>query len=241
MPSQWLTSLPIAHRGLHGPGAPENSLAAFERAVDSSYPIELDVRLLADGNIAVFHDKDALRLTGIAEPIESCTADSLKRLRLFDGPHAVPLLPEVLDLVDGRVGLLIEIKNETASAGPLETAVLQALKGYNGAYALQSFNHNTMRFFAENAPQSTRGQLVSASIDPAILSSLMSKGSVSHADFIACELSALPNPMTDALRAMSMPVIAWTIKTLEDEAQAQLVADNYIFENLLPLSTGIID
>ena len=233
----WLLNRPIAHRGLHGSGAPENSLAAFDRAVAGGYPVELDVRLLADGNVAVFHDKDAGRLTGVEGPIEAFTAETLKHLRLLSGPDQIPLLPDVLDLIAGRVGILIELKNESTFAGPLETAVLQALEGYGGDYAVQSFNHTTVAFFADRSPDILRGQLASASTEalmPDDLRSLLRRNFTSHADFAAYNLDSIPSKTTERLRDMNVPVIAWTIKTPDEQVRAQTVADNYIFEGLLP-------
>ena len=127
---RWLTATPIAHRGLHAlPDAPENSLAAFAAAVDAGYPIELDVRLLADGRVAVFHDHDLVRLTGVTGPLEARSAGDLRPLRLLGTDERIPLLPEVLDRVAGRIPLLVEIKPHPGGVGPLEQATLRAVQG----------------------------------------------------------------------------------------------------------------
>src|SRR3954467_15277818 len=129
----WLVRTPIAHRGLHaaGEGRPENSLAAFAHAAALGFPAELDVRLTRDGEVVVFHDRALGRLTGAAGRVEERAAAEVRALRLLGTRERVPLLREVLDLIGGRVPLLIELK---AGAPPtaLERAGLAALDGYAG-------------------------------------------------------------------------------------------------------------
>jgi glycerophosphoryl diester phosphodiesterase len=129
--------VPIAHRGLHqlAAGAPENSLAAFERACRAGFPIELDVRRTADGHAAVIHDEDLLRLTGQPGTVAATPAGRLGSLRLLGTAERVPLLEEVLRLVAGRVPVLVEVKNE-GLPGRLEARVLEVLAGYRGQVAL---------------------------------------------------------------------------------------------------------
>ena len=64
-----------AHRGLHdgAAGIPENSLAAFRRAVEGGFGAELDVHLMADGNLAVVHDSDLTRVCGRRALVEDLT------------------------------------------------------------------------------------------------------------------------------------------------------------------------
>jgi len=233
---EWLTARPIAHRGLHTlPHAPENSLAAFAAAVDAGFPIELDVRLLTDGKVAVFHDYDLARLTGAAGPLTARSANDIRALRLLGTDEPIPLLSEGLDLVAGGVPLLVEIKSDPAdpsSVGPLERATLEALAGYTGAFAVQSFSPATVAYLAARAPQIVRGQLASddrwrADADDA-------EHEPPLPDFIAYHLRALPTPLSSALRARGVPLLAWTIQTPEQQRRAVEVADNYIFEAIQP-------
>ena len=99
----------IAHRGLHSDGVCENSLEAFRRAIEAGYGIELDVHLTADGKLCVIHDCYLSRMTGKPGVAEQLTSEELKEYRLKDGQH-IPMLPEVLELVAGRVPILIELK-----------------------------------------------------------------------------------------------------------------------------------
>ena len=226
---EWLTAMPIAHRGLHGlPDAPENSLAAFAAAVAAHFPIELDVRLLSDGQVAVFHDHDLWRLTGAPGSLEALSADDLRPLRLLGTGERIPLLAEVLDLVAGRAPLLVEIKPHPGGVGPLEQATLRALADYTGPFAIQSFRKETVAHVATHAPGIVRGQLAS---DDGWRGGDEEKR---LPDFVAYNLRALPTPLSSALRARGVPLLAWTIQTPEQRRRAAETADNYIFETIRP-------
>ncbi len=229
----WLTERPIAHRGLHAlPDAPENSLAAFAAAVEAGTPIELDVRLLADGEVVVFHDGDLERLTGVAGAVAEWSANAIRPLRLLGTDERVPLLRETLDFVAGRVPLLIEIKADSAlPVGPLEAATLQLLEGYAGAFAVQSFLPASVAYLAAQAPRVVRGQLAS---DDAWHQGdeHATREESALPDFLAYRLDALPTPLSSALRARGVPLLAWTIQTPPQQSRARSVADNYIFETL---------
>ncbi|HIT62490.1 MAG TPA: glycerophosphodiester phosphodiesterase, partial [Candidatus Caccovivens faecavium] len=135
----WLVETPIAHRGLHDKVSPENSLSAFEKAVENGYAIELDVQLLADDTVVVFHDESLSRMTGNDGYIKFLNKEDLKVLKLGNSKEHIPTFEEVLKLVNGRTPLLIEIKNQF-KVGKLEQKVIALLKDYKGEYAVQSFN-----------------------------------------------------------------------------------------------------
>ena len=78
----WLVETPIAHRGYHDKNIPENSLAAFSKAIEKGYAIELDVQLLADGTVVVFHDDSLSRMTGNDGYIKYLNKEDLKVLKL---------------------------------------------------------------------------------------------------------------------------------------------------------------
>ena len=155
-----LFTRPIAHRGLHDELTPENSLSAFSRAVKAGFPIELDVRPIDDGSVVVFHDDGIKRMTNRDGYVCKLSKSDLAEIRLAGSDERIPYFSEVLELVDGRVPILIEIKNSNSNkSGELEQAVLDALRRYEGEYAVQSFNPYSMEFFKKNAPQIPRGQL----------------------------------------------------------------------------------
>lgn len=143
----WLRSTPVAHRGLHDEVLEENTLPAFSAAIAEGYAIELDVNLTKDGVPVVIHDNELKRLMGLDARVSDMYLDDLKKERLKRSGEKVPTLDEALDLIAGQVPVLIEIKN-FGMPGRLESAVLSALEGYSGEYALQSFNPLVCRWFA---------------------------------------------------------------------------------------------
>ena len=96
-----------AHRGLHGGGVPENSMAAFKAALDHSYGIELDVHLLKDGNLAVMHDSLLNRTTGHPGRIEDLTTGDLINYPLEGTEETIPEFMDVLTLYNGKAPLEI--------------------------------------------------------------------------------------------------------------------------------------
>ncbi|MGF1492646.1 MAG: glycerophosphodiester phosphodiesterase [Microcoleaceae cyanobacterium] len=235
----WISSRPIAHRGLHnGSSIPENSLKAFEAAIAKNYPIELDIHPLADGEIAVFHDKSLKRMTGADGDISEQDSIGVKRFRLLATDQEIPLLDEAFQLVNGQVPILVELKNE-GDVGQLEQNLLNKLSAYSGEYAVQSFNPFSMSWFKQNAPHIYRGQLSSdfKSEDLEwhtkflLRNLLMNWASSPH--FIAYDLRALPYPPVTLIRRFSgIPLVAWTIRNETEKAEASKYADNVIFENL---------
>ena len=146
-----------AHRGLHDGerGVPENSLVAFSRAADAGYGIELDVQLTGDLVLVVHHDANTSRLCGKDAVIRDTRHEDLPKLP--DG-SAIPTFAEVLALVNGRVPLIVEIK-PYGKATENAAATLQALRGYAGAYCVESFHPSAVRYFRKTAPGVLRGQL----------------------------------------------------------------------------------
>ena len=152
-----LTGWLYAHRGLHGGDVPENSLAAFSRAVEAGYGIELDVQLTRDGFLVVHHDASLKRVCGADLRICDITFEELCRHPLPDG-SCVPLFSDVLALVGGRVPLIVEVKHYGGAARNAASA-LQQLGAYGGPYCVESFHPLAMRYFRLHAPDVVRGQL----------------------------------------------------------------------------------
>lgn len=152
----------IAHRGLHNKekGIPENSLKAFECACRKGLAVELDVRLTKDGRVVVIHDKSLEKMCGVDAEVSDFTYEQLSAFKLLDTDEKIPLLSQVLKLVNGRVPLLIELKGDASFWGP-EKRTYHLLKKYKGEFAVQSFNPFSMLWFRIFAPSVKRGQLVS--------------------------------------------------------------------------------
>lgn len=235
----WLTDRPIAHRGLHDDRRPENSLAAFEAAVDAGYPIELDVRLTSDQIPVVFHDESLRRMTGRDATVSDTSWEYLQTLTLFDTAEPIPRLADVLDLVDGAVGLLVELKSG-GRAGPLEGAVTPLLERYDGPFAIQSFNPRSLAWFRRHRPDWPRGQLAGfladASIDPLkrLASRYLLVNWISDPDFIGYEHDRLPYWPVSRWQRRGVPVLAWTVDTMPEYERVTQIADNVIFDDIRP-------
>lgn len=246
MPQSWLISAPIAHRGLHDlqAGRPEDSLAAIAAAADAGYPVEIDVHLLADGELAVFHDFDLARMCRDERPVARCTSGEIRPLRLAGTDEGIPLLPEVLAAVAGRVGLLIEIKNDRRTDRRCEQTLARLLDAYRGEFAVQSFNPFSVQWFARNRPAMLRGQLACKFrgerlplYKKLLLSNLM-MNFVSRPQFIAYKFDELPRLAVTRCRNAGLPVLGWTVRSADEQARAMQHCDNIVFENYRPPKGG---
>ena len=234
----WLVETPIAHRGYHDKTAPENSLAAFSKAVEKGYAIELDVQLLADDTVVVFHDESLARMTSNDGYLKYLNKDDIKSLKLAGTKETIPTLAEVLALVDGKVPLLIEVKNKY-KVGKLEQAVINLLKHYKGEFAIQSFNPYSLAYFKKHAPNFLRGQLSGyfkgeklGWLKKLVLKSMHLNKKVSEPHFISYEANALPNRYTKKYK--NLPLLAWAVKSKEEYLNIIKYCDNVIFENFEP-------
>ena len=150
----------IAHRGLHGDGVPENSLAAFRRAAENGgLGAELDVQLTSDGKLVVFHDATLTRVCGVNLPVTGTAYEELLKYPLLDSGERIPLFSDVISALDG-IPLVCEIKVSPGADIPaLCAAALSALRTYQGPYCIESFHPAAVRWFKQNAPDVIRGQL----------------------------------------------------------------------------------
>ena len=153
-----------AHRGLHTPdgAVPENSMAAFERAAEAGYGIELDVRMTKDKKIVVFHDDDTTRVCLAGGRICDMTYEELSSLRLRGTDQGIPLFSDVLNEVNGRVPLIVEIKTSGFSISETCSLVWELLSGYDGLYCVESFDPRAVGWFKKHHANVYRGQLVSS-------------------------------------------------------------------------------
>lgn len=156
-----LTNIRYAHRGLHDmdQGIPENSMAAFQRAVEKGFGAELDVHLMADGHLAVVHDSDLSRVCGRSAVIEDLRLDDLSKYPLKGNGETIPLFRDVLALFEGKTPLIIELKVERGNAAALTDAAMALLKDWKGAYCIESFHPAVLLCLKKRYPSVIRGQL----------------------------------------------------------------------------------
>ena len=239
--------IPLAHRALHdvSDGRPENSRAAIRAALDAGYGIEIDLQLSADGQAMVFHDYDLGRLTDAKGPVNARTAAELAQIPLKGGSEGIPTLKEVLELINGRVPLLIEIKDQDGAmgtnVGPLEQASALAISTYTGPLAVMSFNPHSVAEMARLSPDVARG-IVTSAYDPDdwplstemcdVLRDIPDYDRTG-ASFISHEACDLDRPRVRALKQGGARILCWTIRSPLEEAEARRIAENLTFDGYL--------
>lgn len=232
-----------AHRGLHDATRAENSLSAFRAAVEAGYAIELDTRVSKDGVVVVCHDPTLMRVAGMDRKVKDMTAAELAAVDLCGTGEGVPTFAEVLSLVDGRVPLLVEIKEDTAKDRDVSPATLALLQSYRGPYIIESFNPLTLGRVKKILPAAPRGILAGHfSSDPqyrAPLYRLLQHfllNFIARPQFVAYDGRGrryLPFRLLCAL--WRMPVFGWTIRSAEEEKTVRAAGFNtVIFEQYLP-------
>ena len=241
---QHLTGWDYAHRGLYDNehGIPENSMAAFRRAVDKGYGIELDVHLTADNQLVVFHDDTLTRMCGMNKKISSFLYSDLMQLLLIGTEEGIPLFKDVLELIDGKVPLIIELKVDGSNQNLLCPLVWQLLSRYKGDYCIESFHPFVLQWFKRHEPQVVRGQLSCnffkenphCDIVLFLMSNLMTNF-FTHPDFIAYKYLDLDNPAVIYNRKLfHIMTVVWTIPGKPTYDRFKNKVDAMIFEGFEP-------
>ena len=229
----WLFTRPIAHRGLWNSEFGENTLSAYKNAVDNNYPIEMDVQMTKDGVLCCFHDDNLKRVTGTDALINDLTYNEIKHLKISGTNDGIPTFKEFLALVNGKVPLVIEIKQQKVKRDNIAEKVVEELAGYEGEFVVQSFDPFIVRDVRKANPNIIRGQL----------GGLTERGSLSYPTYLTVKYLLLnfiskPDFVNYMLQAMpvktSLPTILWTIRTKDDEKKAKKFNKNYIFEGFIP-------
>lgn len=232
---KWLSRRPIAHRGLHDMNKQvwENTLPAFSAAIAGQYAIECDVHLTKDGGVIVFHDDDLKRLAGREGRICDLTLEEACELTIGTTTDHAPSLRQMLDLVAGRVPVVIELKGIESEDGGLVAAVAKELENYTGEVAIMSFDHHLIRRFRSDAPNIPAGltaEGMKASNMEAHFSML-----AYDVDFVSYNVHHLPNPFISFFREeLKRPVITWTVRNAEQKTLSDLYTDQITFEGFIP-------
>lgn len=241
----WLLRRCFAHRGLfkQDQTIPENSMPAFKRAVDAGYGIELDVALTKDDVVVVFHDDNLKRMTGMDRGIGHIAFEELRSLKLAGTEYITPTFQEVLELVDGRVPLIVEIKNGKKNE-LLCRKVLAMLECYKGEYCIESFNPFIVRWFKRNAPEIIRGQLsmnykeektmgciTRFALEKLLLNFLGRPNFIAYKHTDCSKLGFMIN------HSFGIVTVAWTIESQEEMDDALKKYDSIIFQHFNPSKT----
>ena len=258
-----------AHRGLHDnkSDAPENTMAAFRKAVDKGFGIECDVQLTKDGIPVIFHDFTLARCArypegeiptdavinkdgsvGVAGKVIDYTYEELQRFHILDSKERIPKFEDFLKMVDGRVPLIVELKIELKdlSVCPKVDALL---RNYKGVYCIESFNPLGVFWYRKNRPEVMRGQLSdefhkdSPEEFKGILYFILTKllfNFITKPDFIAFNCK-YPDSFSMRLckKLYGCTCAAWTVKSKEQLNEAKKRFDIYIFDSFMPDSTAV--
>ena len=235
-----LESTVFAHRGLHDGNKPENSTAAFVSAVEEGFGIEFDLHLTRDGALVVYHDDRTKRLCDRDVRINDCTLNEVRTLRLPDGSK-IPTFEELLEIVHGKIPMLIELKPDGNNAAQIVPAVLDRLRGYKGDYIMESFDPRIVMELKKRAPDIARGQLSQnfpRSGDAPwymrhFLASMVTNIR-SKPDFVAYNVAHRDSLAIRLLNAGKRKLCFWTVRDIDEFRRCVRDRQNPIFEKLDP-------
>lgn len=233
-----------AHRGLFENGSlcPENSLAAFRKAVDAGYGVELDVHVTKDNQVVVFHDDDLARMCGSKLKIEECTYDEIRKYHLLETDERIPLLSDVLKVVSDKVPLIIEIKvlNHVKDRCRI---ISTEIEKFNCKYCVESFNPFVLVWYKKNKPSVIRGQLSTDyykdNVEGNVLKNFALKNLLfnflTKPDFIAYNhVYKQSLSFIIVTRIMHALPVAWTIRNQKEMDDAKNIFAVFIFEGFIP-------
>jgi glycerophosphoryl diester phosphodiesterase len=229
----WLTGWEYAHRGLHSPGVPENSLAAAKAAIAAGMAIECDVQRSLDKHPMVFHDWELGRLTNSTGLTEVFSAEELEALVMQDSDERPSRLEAVLGVVDGAVPILIEIKSRPGyDVEATCERVAALLDRYRGEHAIMSFDPRAPEWFAQNSPDTLRGLVCTDTLDLGFLGVWRAQGMIEAAapDFLAMDIRDIPNSFATLWRESGRPLLCWTVRSPELRERALRECDALISE-----------
>jgi glycerophosphoryl diester phosphodiesterase len=242
----WLIKKPIAHRGLHNEklGLVENSEGAFAAALKHGFSIEMDIQLTKDGEAVVFHDDEVDRILDAKGSVKEFTLHQLKRMKYRLGKDRIQTLAEVLEQVNGRETMVIEIKSLWDDDFTLTDRAVHILSNYKGPFSLMSFDPDMIARLAATAEQITRGitadRVEDPYYDPLPLAKRNSMREMAHVEqtrphFVSFDFRQLPFPPITNLQRTGLPIISWTIRNSVESRNALSNSDQITFENFIPI------
>lgn len=225
-----LKGLYIAHRGIQNDSTIENTLPAFKLALNQNVPIELDVHILKDGNIIVYHDNNLKRLMKLNKKISDYTYNELKKLTFPNTDIYIPLLEEVLELINGKVMVVIEIKTSGVYYKDYCKKIVSVLERYSGDFVIQSFDIRIVRWFLFNTDYITGLLIIKRK--RSFYDWVMRKGIVVDKlapHFVSVDYQIVSKKFVQKFRK-EKPVLVWTIRNIEILDKVKKLADSYLIE-----------
>lgn len=213
----------IAHRG-GKVWAPENTLSAFRKSLEAKvFGVELDIHRCSSGELVVIHDDDVQRTTNGVGLVKDISFDELRRLDAGSWYSAeftaerIPLLSEVLQLIDGGLVINIEIKNTPIDYPGIDEDLIELLKGYKHTdkIIVSSFDHNVVHSVAKKA----------SNLQTALLSDSLFYGLQDYAQKVGSKVwhpafGSLRNDAVQEAHAAGIQVNAWTVNDPREWASA---------------------
>ena len=246
----WMSG-PFAHRGLHdvSKGIVENTPSAVQASLDQQLGFEIDLRFTSDGSVMVFHDDTLERLTHETGLVADKTLAELQKVRFKNTSDKMMSLQNLLELVEGRVPMLLELKSgwrlDDISAQHFVVAIIMAMKDYKGNYAIMSFDPRLIIHYRKLAPTTPRGLISERFLDGAHWSHLslferlhrrfLLSFRQSRPDFIAYDIESLPAIAPIIARSLfHRPLLTWTVRSGEQQKRARKYCDAMVFEGFRP-------
>ncbi len=237
----WLIARPIAHRGLHkkAEGIIENTASAFAGAIAGNYAIECDLQITADGEAMVFHDEKLERLTEGTGLVKALSTQQLQKLTIKNSADKMQTLGGLLEQVNGKVPLVIELKSHWDGDIALALRALKVLENYKGHYCLMSFDQDLVAAVAEHSPETIRGITADRTVHPDYdalpLERRLDMQQFRHLEktrphFVSFYFKDLPYAPVQSLRDKGLKIITWTIRNKAEEAVALQHSDQVTFE-----------
>lgn len=241
----FLTSVPVAHRGLHDGARPENSMPAFRAAIRAGYAIETDVRFTKDKQLVIFHDDTVDRMTDASGNVSAFTAADLTALTLGGTDERIPLFSEFLEEVAGKASVLLEIKDMPGVKGAeIAEAVAAQIEKTPLVYAVQSFQPAYLKAYKKCCPDIACGILATGQkftkadfngsaiwrVKAHVLKH-MSLNFTVRPDFVSYRAEDLPCKPVSSFKGAKL---CWTVRSPEEAERVRAYADNIIFEGFCP-------
>ncbi len=209
----------IVHRGMYNTSVMENTLPAFSKCVDRNYMIELDIHILKCKTIVVYHDHYLFRLCGVNKVIETLNYEDLSKIKIKDR-YKIPTLEEVMHIVDGKVPLLIEVK-DIDNNSRFEKELVKLLDNYNGKFAIQSTNPFVIDWLSKNRKDYVIGLIIFNDLNFKLVKKYTKK-----IDFISVYKNQVPMKFNKIQ-------IGWTIRNKKEYKEYKYLCDNLICENII--------
>lgn len=216
----------IAHRGASG-YAPENTMAAFEKAFEMGADmLELDVQLSKDGQVVVIHDSTVERTTNGQGKVGDLTLEELQKLDAGSWYHTefkgeiIPTLAEVLEHYGGRIGLLIEIKSPSHHPG-IEKKIAECIEKsmvssnssgrYKDMVIVQSADTDSLLQFHRLMPDIPLGVVITSSKEISVQHLQDMKV---YADYVSVSMRLITKGLVQKIHQSDMKTLVWTVRDM---------------------------